>query len=325
MSEAQYRSPFARLTGQFKIDWYALFVLAVMLAVQLGALALVWRVLNLPVEIPEQSTDLTLGVRFIGIIVVESVIIAGLWVAYKRLPERWQNVVKWVILGLLAIPILYLSWRSGNLVIHLALGSAVYFAITLIDRLNLYWLLHNGAAVVLGLIGVFMLGLTLSPAVVLLLMGILMVWDHIAVDLSWIMEALVQFSSSANIPNYLVIPSAASIDMDAVGDWMRDEGEEDADKPDGVAGIIGLGDFVIPSLLPVAAFVALDGALLTGPVVGAVLGTCVAVPVLREALHRRQAAVPALPWLNTGAIVGYGFGILVSGVPLMAALGVMGS
>jgi presenilin-like A22 family membrane protease len=84
-------------------------------------------------------------------------------------------------------------------------------------------------------------------------------------------------------------------------------GEKDT-KPENLALLIGLGDFVFPSLLVASIYVASESHV---PVVTTIVGIVVATIVLRDSLERADGGLPALPYLNTGAIVGYGVGLVL--------------
>jgi len=50
-------------------------------------------------------------------------------------------------------------------------------------------------------------------------------------------------------------------------------------------------------------------------------GTTIAAIILRDSLEHADGGLPALPWLNTGAIAGFLAGAVVGNVTLVTALG----
>jgi len=83
--------------------------------------------------------------------------------------------------------------------------------------------------------------------------------------------------------------------------------------------VIWVGDFMFPTLLSVSAATVVES--VTSPVVLlTILGTMVAALVLRDAKTRAET-LPALPWLNTGAIIGFLVGSLVVSESLIVLLG----
>lgn len=313
----------SRLPGSardaFKFDWVAWTIVALVLVIQGAALSAVGEAISQGSLTVDQSTSPTVGAGVVALLVGESLLLVGLYVAYQRLSERWQQAVQWLIVGSLVAVAGYAANQNGllaELLAYFAVGLPVLYAL---DRYDMYWLLHNGLAVMLGIVGLSIAGVLVSPAIVLVILAGLLVWDHVAVNLSDIMAKLVEFSGNVNLPNYVVIPTQLRVDIGSVADYFQDP--DDTPRPDGVATIIGVGDFVIPGLLPVSAAVALESPTAL-PVLGALTGCCLSVFVLRAALSRADRGLPALPWLNSGAIAGFAVGIVVSGVPVLTALGV---
>jgi presenilin-like A22 family membrane protease len=268
---------------------------------------------------PTQTTDITIGLEIIAIAAVEIAVILLLWRAWKRVPERLRRYVKTgvKVVGGLAIVVAGLyTWAFNGFQLNsivLAAGATVSY--WLVKRYDMKWVLFNIAALTLG-VGMTVAGaMQVAPVVVIVLMVAFTIYDHAAVNLSGIMGSLVEMSSSVGIPNFVVVPKTIRFDLSSVKTALQDDGE----KPDNLAFMIGIGDFIFPTVLVVSAYVTLDSLAL--PVIGAIAGTVVAMIVLRDSLERANSGLPALPWLNTGAIGGFVAGILVSGIPFMTALG----
>lgn len=272
--------------------------------------------------VPEtQAADPSIGVGAVGIIVAESLLLVGFFRLWKRASDWVKRFIKAVanvvILGggVAAAYMLGLTW------VLVGVGGLVVLD-KILERYDLDWITFNALALLVGIVVVARFGSLVAPAVVIPAMVLAMVWDHLAVNLSDIMGDLVEFSSSIGIPNYIIIPDGWTVDYEGVKEFVGDGLEDDA-RPDGLDGIIGLGDFVFPATLTVSAGVALGG-LHHLAVWGAGVGAVGAAFVLTAAVEKRDGGVPALPWLNTGTILGFALGVVASGMPVLVALGVNG-
>lgn len=254
----------------------------------------------------------------IAVIVVESLFIIGVWRLWQRLSDVTQKLLKYGIFTALLITTLSLFHIAGTLERTLLLLSAVCVFIGLdylLERFDLDWITFDAFALAFGIGPTSMLSNAVAPIVVIPLLILAIIWDHLAVNLSDIMGELIEFSSSTGLPNYLIIPLRLQVNHDAVRDYVQDTNGNE--KPPGVAGIIGVGDFALPGMLAVSAWVA--GAIV--PAIAAGVGTIISMIVLRDSMERVEGGLPALPWLNTGALVGFAAGIVLAGVPLSTALG----
>jgi presenilin-like A22 family membrane protease len=82
------------------------------------------------------------------------------------------------------------------------------------------------------------------------------------------------------------------------------------------AFFMGLGDAVMPSLLVVSANVFIENGGISYPVLGAMLGT-LAGHVILSILVMRGKPQAGLPFLNSGAILGFFAGVLLSGASIL--------
>jgi presenilin-like A22 family membrane protease len=276
------------------------------------------RWVNVPVE---QTADPSIGVKMIALLVVESLVLIALWRVWSRRSDRFKRLVKNALFFGLIVVYLTVGHIAGQLwsmTAFLCLGLAVVGLDKVLERFDLDWLTFNGFAIAAGIGMTALAGNLIAPIAMIPFLVLAMVWDYVAVILSGLMGHLVDLSASAGIPNFIVIPDGWRVDFEAVTEYVSDL--EATEKPDGVAGIIGLGDFALPGILAVSAWVA--GA--TIPATATILGTVVAMVILRNSLQAADGGLPALPWLNTGALVGFLTGIAVTGMPLAEALGVAG-
>lgn len=102
-----------------------------------------------------------------------------------------------------------------------------------------------------------------------------------------------------------------------------DQTQDDSDEFEREAIFIGLGDAVMPSILVASATVFLETPTVFGielASLGAIAGTTAGLLVLLWMVLKGRAHA-GLPLLNGGAIAGYLGGALLSGIPLLTALG----
>lgn len=307
-----------RFTPSFRLDWYACFIIAATIVVQLLAVDLAMVLTSLPSNpAPEQTTSATSGGTMVGVVIVETVVLVLLWRLSRYLPEWLRAYAKkalgvaalvgvyWLVYQVLGVP----GVVVGSVGIALAWAAAKY---------DYYWLFHNTVALLLGTLAAVSLGVSFSPRVILVFMALITVWDMVAVWATDWMDGMLELATGLNLPVYLVIPTATRIDLDKVADWIADK--EDKVRPGGVGGAIGLGDLGIPAALAVSAAVALPGGAQSPAVVGTLIGACVATVVLRGAMGD-GTTLPALPWLATGSVAGFVLGVGVAGISLVSVLG----
>jgi len=279
----------------------------IMLAVQLAAL---WAVAaSDPVsavdgaEHTRESTGLPLGV--VALMVVESLLLVAGYRFYQRLGETWQRrvrrallVVVWLFVGQFA----YAAAGAGG--VGLLVGSAALLWGA--RRLSVDWLIHNLVAVGLAFVGAVLVGTIFGPLPLAGLLVALVVWDRVAVTDTNIMEAIVKIAVASGLPAYIMLSRSPRLDTDDVEDSLVNGG----DAPDALVGVIGTGDFVFPSALAVS--LAIAGSVWSLPVVGALTGAVGAAWLLWQV--KPDGAVPGLPALNGGALVGGGVGLALQGM-----------
>lgn len=317
---------FDRNAPGVRLNRSALVLMGLMVAVQLVAGAIALHVQQFPLELPawlsENSNSAAGGGGLAAVVVVESLVLVAAWRGWKRLPERWRSVVRtgvralvWgfagVAVGALAVVSAYgmlIGVVSVESVLRTWLPWVVLVgAYSYLDVSNDFaWLFHNAAAFVLCVAVVGLFGLVLGPVAAIAFMVVAAVWDYVAVFKSDLMADLVDFSAAQHAPNYFIVPTTLRVDYEAVRDYLSDDASE---KPAGVAALIGTGDFVFPSLFVVA--LALQYGVVSLPPVAAAAGVVVSIGVLQAALEARESALPALPWVNSGAIGGYAVGLAV--------------
>lgn len=307
----------ARRSLDIELDWVTATLVALFAGFQLLTLYAVGMEFAPP---QQQSSSVAFSGRLFAILLIEVVVIVSLWRGWQYLPQWTQTIIKYatyagafgVLLGV------HLVFTYGLLLFGTATAAAVYAALPVVflgvlyavieyTQMNEYlWIAFNLAAFTGGILATVMASHMLAPIALIPLMIAVMVYDYLAVDLTSIMSDLIDISTSAGIPNYLIIPTQPSLDMAAVREYVS--GNDAEESPESVAFIIGIGDFVFPTALAASTYIAHGG--VTAAVVGALAGTLAAAVTLRAALAGGER-LPALPWLNTGSITGYAVGTVV--------------
>ena len=248
---------------------------------------------------------------------------------------------------------------GGVTINALAWGAAALVAVALYVYPE--WYVIDGAGVIMGAgsAGLFGISFGILPAIVLL--SVLAVYDAISVYGTEHMLTLAEGVMDLRIPVILVVPLTLSYSFLAEdeGEERADDAAMDAETPapggadaagtettdpdsnaDADAGghespefaerdafFIGLGDAVMPTVMVAsAAFFAgapdivLAGLTLNLPALLAMVGTMLGLVALLWLVMKGRAHA-GLPLLNGGAIGGYLLGAVVSGIPLVQALG----
>ena len=313
------------------------------LLVQLGALALVGPFKSAGYQTVENPSDPTNSIFYIGVLLV----FTALMLVVIKLDVQW--ILRGFIIftsGLISLyvftvvlPVVPVD-LGGVTINALAWGAAALVAVALYVYPE--WYVIDGAGVIMGAgsAGLFGISFGILPAIVLL--SVLAVYDAISVYGTEHMLTLAEGVMELRIPVILVVPLTLSYsflaedDEGVGGDGAAADGETDEPDANGHespelaerdAFFIGLGDAVMPTVMVAsAAFFAgapdivLAGLTLNLPALLAMVGTmCGLVALLWLVMKGRAHA--GLPLLNGGAIGGYLLGAVVSGIPLVRALG----
>jgi len=271
----------------------------------------------------EQSDNVGQGLGIVGLLIVETLLIIGLWRVWERLPEWARKVVLGTGISVVVGTVLLYFYsvgalRAGPIVIGIVAGCIGISSglIRLAKRYDVYWLLHNTIGGFIGILGAVVFGRALAPVVIILMLVLLLIWDHVAVNVTDVMDGLFDAVDGIGIPAYFVLPTTLRIDMDAITEYI--DNYPDVESPDGLGGIIGVGDFTIPAILTVSAYIAGTRPL----AVTTLLGTVGGIIALRDTHAKADEGLPALLWVNSGALFGFGAGVLFTGISLTTALGV---
>lgn len=162
-----------------------------------------------------------------------------------------------------------------------------------------------GVCIAAGVSALIGISLSVIPVVVLLIL--LAVYDAISVYKTKHMITMAEGVMDLKLPILFIIPK--NLDYSFIKESFK-EGEKRE------AFFMGLGDAVMPTLLVVSANVFIENGGIPYPVLGAMLGT-LAGHIVLSILVMRGNPQAGLPFLNTGAILGFFAGVLLSGASIM--------
>ncbi len=162
-----------------------------------------------------------------------------------------------------------------------------------------------GVCISAGVSALIGISLSIIPVIVLLLL--LAVYDAISVYKTKHMIAMAEGIMDLKLPILFVIPKHLSYSF-------LQESFKPGEKRE--AFFMGLGDAVMPTLLVVSANVFMESNGVSYPVIGAILGTLAGHAVL-SILVMKGKPQAGLPFLNSGVILGFFIGVLLSGASIM--------
>lgn len=254
----------------------------------------------------EDPTATSNSLYYIGIILVFTFM---LLVAIKR-NMKW--IIQLVILLAVASTLYYVLYAllsttsvsdttNNAISIFLSVGATVVLykfpEWYVIDILGL--MIGAGAAAIFGI------SLAIIPTIVLLVL--LAVYDAISVYKTKHMIALADGVMDLKLPILFVIPKHLGYSFRT--EKFDKEGEREA-------FFMGLGDAVMPTILVVSAYMFIEHAgFISYPALGAMIGTVIGFFALGIFVMKGKPQA-GLPFLNSGVILGYVVGCLLSGSPL---------
>ncbi len=229
-------------------------------------------------------------------------------------PESMWNTVYFIILiiGFTALILLVLKFGGDKLVQFIMLAAVavtmyyvmavllpygyvpIVITIALTVLLYIYpeWYILDATGLVIGGGAAAMFGISLGIIPVILLMILLAIYDAISVYKTKHMVSLAESIVDMRLPILFVLPRKRNFSIVKNSDM-------------GEAFFMGLGDAIIPSMLVVSAFVNYTSA---APALGAALGTLAGYAVLSRIAGRGKPHA-GLPFLNSGAIIGFVIGL----------------
>ncbi|WP_268765816.1 presenilin family intramembrane aspartyl protease PSH [Methanosarcina mazei] len=162
-----------------------------------------------------------------------------------------------------------------------------------------------GVCIAAGVSALIGISLSVIPVVVLLIL--LAVYDAISVYKTKHMITMAEGVMDLKLPILFIIPKHRDYS------FIKESFKEGETRE---AFFMGLGDAVMPSLLVVSANVFIENGGISYPVLGAMLGT-LAGHVILSILVMRGKPQAGLPFLNSGAILGFFAGVLLSGASIL--------
>lgn len=282
-------------------------------------------------------------VQIISVMLAQPMIDEGM--QFTEDPDSVWNTIYYIglILGFTGV-ILYAFKKNIKWMIHgfilFAVGATLYYvflaifaifmdetasiiltlllslALTVLLYLFPEWYVIDIIGILIGAGVTAIIGISFGVMPTLILLILLAVYDAISVYQTKHMLALAEGVMDMKVPILFVIPNHLNFSF-------RDyKYEKDAKRE---AFFMGLGDAIMPTILVVSANVFIITevyinlpliGLLNMPALGAALGTIVGFAVLMWVVARGNPQA-GLPFLNTGAILGYVAGCLAVGVSII--------
>ncbi len=284
-----------------------------MLIVQVIALALAVPLKSNDMSAFENPESLLNPLIYVVLILIYAIIILAI-IKYKL---RWllKAIITFAVLSTLIYvfigvsgffiddPLSSVIVMAGSLVLAIALTALmiVYPEWYVVDVIGL--LTAAGAAALFGV--------SLAVLPTLLLLIALIAYDYIAVYKTKHMLTLAEGVTELNLPVLFVLPTKLNYS------YIRNKAKiKDRKEGERETFIMGLGDAVMPTILAVSANVFIDApgiGFVNFPALGTVIGTLVSHAVLMYYVLKGKP-MAGLPFLCTGAIIGFAAGCLAAGV-----------
>ena len=201
-----------------------------------------------------------------------------------------KRLIYFVMLGAVAITMYYVM---AVLLPYAFIPEISTLALALLLFKYPEWYVLDATGLIIGGGAAAIFGISLGILPVLLLLIILAVYDAIAVYKTKHMVSLAESVIDLRLPILFVLPRKWSFSL-MKGDEMED------------GFFMGLGDAIIPSVLVVSSFVTYE---LATPTLGALIGTLAGYAVLSTIAGRGKPHA-GLPFLNSGAILGFAIGYM---------------
>lgn len=225
---------------------------------------------------------------------------------------RWKKLIGVIIAVSIFFTFIYIF--AGITIYFLGmvpgtLGATLALSLFSTALLYLYpeWYIIDTLGILIAAGAASIFGISLNIIPVLLLLGILMVYDAISVYKTRHMVTLAEGVIDIKSPILFIVPKRRGYS------FMR-EGIGDLDGGERAAFVIGMGDLIMPSILVVSANVFLNTTRLAGvitlPALGAIIGSVIGLSLLLTVVQKGKPQA-GLPPINGGAILGFlaGYGL----------------
>jgi presenilin-like A22 family membrane protease len=284
-----------------------------MLVVQVIALALAAPLKSNNMSAFQNPESLLNPLIYIVLIVIYAIVVLAI-IKYKL---RW--LLKAIITIAVFSTLVYVFLGIGGFLVADPIGSvpvlagSVVFAVVLSALMLVYpeWYVVDVIGVLTAAGAAALFGVSLAVLPVILLLVALIAYDYIAVYKTKHMLTLAEGVTDLNLPILFVLPTKLNYSYIRSKAKIKElkEGERET-------FIMGLGDTVMPTILAVSANVFVDAPGI-GPVNFPALGTVAGTLVSHAALMYyvlKGKPMAGLPFLCTGAIVGFAVGCAIAGV-----------
>ena len=235
----------------------------------------------------------------------------------------FKKNIKWMIHGFILFSVgatLYYVFLATfaifmNETASIILTLALSLALTVLLYLFPEWYVIDIIGILIGAGVTAIIGISFGVMPTLILLILLAVYDAISVYQTKHMLALAEGVMDMKVPILFVIPNHLNFS------FREYKYEKDAKRE---AFFMGLGDAIMPTILVVSANVFITEGymdlpligLLNMPALGAALGTIIGFIALMAVVAKGNPQA-GLPFLNTGAILGYAAGCLAAGVSII--------
>jgi len=284
-----------------------------LLLVQIMSVMLAQPMIDEGMQFTEDPDSIWNSIYYIGLILGFTLLILY---AFKK-------NIKWLIHGFILFSVGATLYYVFLAIFAIFMGETASIILTLALSLALTLLLYRfpewyvidiiGILIGAGVVAIIGISFGVMPTLILLIL--LAVYDAISVYQTKHMLALAEGVMDMKVPILFVIPNRLDFSF---CDYKY---EKDAKRE---AFFMGLGDAIMPTILVVSANVFITEGymnlpllgLLNMPALGAALGTIVGFAALMAVVAKGNPQA-GLPFLNTGAILGYVAGCLAAGVSII--------
>ncbi|MDW7731072.1 MAG: presenilin family intramembrane aspartyl protease PSH [Methanolobus sp.] len=283
----------------------------IIIIVQIIALLLAAPMVAQDMQAFENPDDASNSILYIFAILIFTFL---LLVAIKR---GMQWIIQLVILLAVGSTMYYVFYALLSLAdISPMANNAISIAVAVILTVLLYkfpeWYVINTVGLIIGAGASAIFGISLSVIPVIVLLGLLAIYDAIAVYKTKHMIDLAEGVMDLRLPILFVMPKHMKYSF-IEDSFKKEEGGERE------AFFMGLGDAIMPTILVVSANVFLIDAYRIGgfiniPALGAMIGTLAGFIALTVLVMKGKPQA-GLPFLNGGVILGYIIGVLIAGTP----------
>ncbi|CAD7776893.1 Signal-peptide peptidase, presenilin aspartyl protease [Candidatus Methanoperedenaceae archaeon GB37] len=222
-----------------------------------------------------------------------------------KLNARW--LIQLIILGAVASTICYvlypLLYRLTTFEMAVIASITIALAMTIILHLFPEWYVIDLVGIIVGAGAAAIFGISLSILPVILLLLLLAVYDAIAVYRTKHMITLAEGVMDLRLPILFIVPKRRDYSFR----------RETFKKEERDAFFMGLGDAVMPAILVASAYF-FTGSLT--PAVTTIIGSLAGFAALMSLVLKGRPQA-GLPFLNTGAVIGYVAGALIAGISVI--------